>query len=120
VIVASSHLVRVFYGDHYLAAVPVLQLLACAYSLELGTTTLAVFLLVENRPDVLATATAIGLFVALVGYVWLVPLFGAFGAALVLFGGRLVSTVICLVWLASTLSLEKLNSSLVHDAVDLP
>src|SRR5262249_4948887 len=83
VIIAASPLIRLFYGSHYLEAIAVLQVLACAYSLELATTTLAVFLLVENRPDVLTKATAIGLLAALIGYIWLVPLLGAFGAALV-------------------------------------
>jgi O-antigen/teichoic acid export membrane protein len=118
--VMALPLVRAFYGVSYLEAGRVLQVLVCAYSLDLATTTLAVFLLVENRPDVLTKATAVGLLAALIGYVWLVPLLGALGAALVFFGYRLVSTVICLVWLVFTLSLEKLNSGLVRDAMDIP
>jgi O-antigen/teichoic acid export membrane protein len=98
-IVVSSPLVRAFYGVSYLETGPVLKVLACAYSLELATTTLVVFLLVENRPDVLAKAAAIGLLVALAGYVWLVPALSALGAALVLLGGRLLGTVLCLLWL---------------------
>lgn len=119
IIFTASHLVKTFYGAPYLDAIPVLQILACAYSLELATTTLAVFLLVENRPDVLAKATALGLLVSLTGYAWLIPPFGALGAAIVLLSGRLVSTLICLAWAILSLSPKGLSSNAIQNAVDL-
>ena len=97
--VLAPLLVQGFYGDGYLEAVPVLRVLAFVYSLDLAAITLIVFFLGEGRPDILAKANAIGLFAVLGGYIWLVPPFGALGAALALLSGRMVALAACLIWL---------------------
>jgi hypothetical protein len=50
----------------------------------------------------------------LAGYAWIVPPFGALGAAIVLLGGRLIGTIVCLVWLPFIRSPEAQEDSAVN------
>jgi O-antigen/teichoic acid export membrane protein len=75
------------YGAGYVAAIPVLQVLALAYGIQLATWPALTALIVLDRPDLAACLSLVMVLSTGAGYALSVPLWGALGAAWVFCGG---------------------------------
>lgn len=84
--------VPLVYGNEYLAAIPVFQMLALAACIQIIVWPFLAGLMVLDRPDTVALLSFVVLAMTTAGYILVTPTFGAVGAAWVLF---LSFVVIC-------------------------
>lgn len=83
-------LIPVVYGSEYASAVPIFQVLALAYGLQVAAWPLVAALITMDRPDVVAKVAICVLGLMVIGYAWATPTFGALGTAGVLLAGCVV------------------------------
>jgi O-antigen/teichoic acid export membrane protein len=86
-VVTAPIIVPLVYGSRYAEAIAVFQLLALAYCLQIATWPALSALMVYNRPDLIAKLSFAGLCLSTLGYLLVVPSFGAAGAAWVIMIG---------------------------------
>jgi O-antigen/teichoic acid export membrane protein len=84
---AAPLLVHLAYGADYRAAAGVLQVLTLAYAIQMFVWPSLAALMVFNRPDIITALSFFVICFIAVGYVLVVPSFGAVGAAWVLVVG---------------------------------
>jgi O-antigen/teichoic acid export membrane protein len=84
---AAPLLLRLVYGAQYAGAVPIFQILALAYGVQVVTWPSLTMLLVRDRPDLIAGLSLVVLCATALGYALVVPTLGASGAAWVFCGG---------------------------------
>lgn len=97
-------LVPLVFGPRYAGAVVVFQLLAVVYCVQIATwPLLAVLLVFLHRPNRILGLSLVGLCLGGVGYLLLVPPFGAVGAAWVTLGTHVVIMALCALLARSTL-----------------
>lgn len=84
---AAPLLLRLVYGAQYAGAVPIFQILALAYGVQVITWPALTMLLVRDRPDLIAGLSLAALCATALGYALVVPALGASGAAWVFCAG---------------------------------
>lgn len=99
VFVFAERLVTLLYGQAYLEAVPVLRIMLAGYFFYALSYPLSLLTYRLDRPDIFTKVNAAVLVARLAGDVWLIPVFGARGPAILLAVLTVLGQIGILVWL---------------------